>query len=78
VSSPASPDPNAPQTLEGKIVLAGQEAAAAISLFAPQVGMAAKLGLAMEPIFSGFARMIIGIFHHHTGVAPANPASPSS
>jgi hypothetical protein len=62
----------APQTLEDKILLAIEQADQIVAEFSPGVATLIGSGVAVEPVISGFARMIIGLFKHH--VAPPAPA----
>ena len=57
-------------TLEQKILNATRDSEKIISSFSPQVAALVDIGVASEPLFSGLARMIAGLFHHHTGVKP--------
>ncbi len=59
----ATPQPS----LEDKILLASDEASKVATIFSPAVGAAIKAGVSVEPIISGMVKLIIGLFHHHTG-----------
>jgi hypothetical protein len=52
-------------TLEDKILLATQQAEQIISAFNPKVAQLIEAGVAVEPVISGIAKMIAGLFHHH-------------
>lgn len=53
-------------SLEDKILAAVQQSEQVIGLFSPTIAQVAAAGVQMEPVISGFAQLIIGIFKHHT------------
>jgi hypothetical protein len=67
-TAPATSSAVEKPTLESKILTATHEAGMVANMFAPGVSALVDTGIQMEPVFKGFAQMIIGIFHHHTGV----------
>jgi len=75
-TSAASPSSLANLSTEQKILAASEEAAQVTKIFSPAIGAAIDAGVAVEPVVSGFVHLIIGLFHHHTGVPkPGAPAT---
>ncbi len=58
-------------TTAEKIQQAAAEAIQIAEIFAPQITPIADAGIALEPVFIGFAHMIAQLFHHHTKVPAA-------
>lgn len=69
-SSPAAGPVQTKPSLEEKILKAVQESETIVSIFSPAAAEAVAAGVAVEPLFSGLLRGIIGHFRHHTGVHP--------
>jgi len=65
MTTTATPATGDTMSTEQKIDYAVSEAAKVTNLFAPVVGQALTMGVAVEPIFSGVIQMFIGLFHHH-------------
>lgn len=61
-------DTTANLTTEEKILLAVQESEQVIAIFKPAWAALIDEGVTLEPVVSGFARIIAGLFKHHTGV----------
>ena len=61
-TSPAVEQP----TLEDKLTLAAAQSETIVEAFSPQVAELIKTGVAVEPVLSGIAHMIAGLFKHHT------------
>jgi hypothetical protein len=56
-------------SLEQKIVDAADQSAQIVAAFSPQAAVLIKTGVAVEPIISGIAHIIAGLFRHHTSQA---------
>lgn len=52
-------------TLEQKLVDAADQSAQIVAAFSPQAAILIKTGVAVEPVISGIAHMIHGLFVHH-------------
>jgi len=52
-------------SLEDKILLATKQSETVIALFSPQIAAAVEAGVEVEPLVSGLAKLVIGVFHHH-------------
>lgn len=61
-------------SIEDKILLAAQQAESVVSIFSPMAAQAVAAGVQVEPVISGLAKLIVGLFHHHTGVKPVPAA----
>lgn len=59
---------NLQPSVEAKILQATEQAEQVVGIFSPAAAQAVAQGVAVEPLLSGFAKTIFGIFHHHTGV----------
>jgi len=53
-------------SLEDKILQAASEAEQIAAIFSPAAAQLVTLGVSIEPVVSGLAKLIIGVFHHHT------------
>lgn len=60
--------PSPSNNLEAKILQAASEAGQVAGIFSPAAAEAINAGVAVEPVFSGFVQLILGIFKHHTKV----------
>jgi hypothetical protein len=58
-----------PLSLEQKILQAATVSEQAVALFSPVAAQAIAAGVAVEPVFSGLAKLILGIFKHHVSKA---------
>jgi len=58
-------------SIEDKILLATAEASKIAELFSRPIAEAIRAGVAIEPVISGIAKLIAGVFHHHLGHKPA-------
>lgn len=70
MSSTAQVVPSKSDELEAAILKATTEASSIVSEFSPAIGKVIGAGVAVEPVVSGFARLLVGLFHHHTKVQP--------
>jgi hypothetical protein len=60
-----------PLTLEQKLLNAAIEADKIVATFNPAVAELISAGIAIEPIISGIAKMVAGIFQHHVNAPVA-------
>lgn len=58
-------------SMEDKILVAASQAETIVGIFSPAAAEMVQAGVSVEPLMSGMIRLIVGLFHHHTGVAPS-------
>lgn len=61
----------AQQSLEDKLTTAAAQSAQIVAAFSPQAAVLIQTGVAIEPVISGLAHMIAGLFKHHVKQAAA-------
>jgi hypothetical protein len=54
------------KTTEQKLLDASTQASVIVQAFSPAAAEAIQAGVAVEPVISGLARLIHGLFVHHT------------
>jgi len=67
-----------PPTFEQRMQLAAAEAAQVANIFSPAIGQAIQASVSIEPVISGFIKMMIDLFHHHAKQSVLETQAPSA